>query len=118
MPDILKIFSALLELAKTVGNADLLKKIADLQVAIYELTDENRELKEKLRLVKFNKDNPLELRDGMYYASGENDPCCVRCYDVDGKRVHLTRWINFAHLHTYVCPQCKTEHRPDEYRSK
>jgi hypothetical protein len=116
MADLLNKFSTLYELAKTYNNAELLKEISDLNMDISGLNNENRELKEKIRLLQFNKDNPLEFRDGMYYAPGDDNPYCVRCYDADGKRIRLVRGINFVHLHTHVCLQCKSEHRPDEYR--
>jgi hypothetical protein len=55
-------------------------------------------------------------RDGMCYAKDEPHPYCVKCYDVDGKRVHLLRDVNFSNRHVYICPNCDTEHNPDEYR--
>jgi hypothetical protein len=118
MLEILNNISALYELAKTFHNADLLKKISDLKIEIYNLVDENRELEEEIRRLKFNKDNPLEFRNGMYFWPGDDNPYCVRCYDADGgKRVHLIKVENFARLHTYICPACKSEHNSGEYRS-
>jgi hypothetical protein len=118
MVNILDKISSVYKVVKSIGNVKLVKEISELKMAISGLIDENRKLKEELGQLKFNKDNPLEFRDGMYFASGEGIPCCVCCYDTNGKRVHLLRDINFANRHTYICPQCKTEHRPDEYRSR
>jgi hypothetical protein len=106
MADIGKKISSLYELAKTFNNAELLKEISDLKMEISELTDENRELKEELRQLQFNKDNPLEfLVDGLYYDEKADHPYCPRCYEVDGKRVHLTFNSNPA-AHNVHCPQC------------
>lgn len=58
------------------------------------------------RTLKVAQSNTLVRRNGTYWetdSSGETtgDPYCSRCWEVDGKRVHLDAWEGML-----TCPQC------------
>lgn len=106
--NIIEGFKSATELIQKIDNIELYRKILDLQSEAMGLVDqnnvlkeENKELKEKLKI----KDN-LVYRNNVYWLrlqeGTEDGPFCSRCWDVDNKLVR------HAHLLTnfYVCPQC------------
>ena len=100
-------------IAKTIQQADnieLYQKILNVQGEALEvveqnnkLRDENRELKEKLKI----KENLKHERNSYWLESdGKNDgPFCSRCCDVDKNLVRLHPCGNPAY---YDCPNCKS----------
>jgi hypothetical protein len=106
MADLFSKFTSLYELAKSFNNVDLLKEISDLKMETSVLTDENRELKEKVRQLQFDKKNPLTFRNGLYYAAGDDIPWCPHCYEVSHIRTHLIRDQNFKVIGYYKCTHC------------
>ena len=60
----------------------------------------------------------VHLRDEMYYLpledGSEDGPLCTRCFDVDGKLVHL----QVANWDQPRCPECKTFQGPCKRRPR
>jgi len=69
----------------------------EMQGKILELSEENKELKEKLEIK-----GKITLKNNFYYI--ENDgPFCTRCRDVEKKLVRAHPKGNYA-----KCPECET----------
>jgi len=97
---------------KTIQQADnieLYQKILDVQAGALEvveennkLRDENRELKEKLKV----KENLKYERNSYWIEAGDkkDGPFCSRCWDVDKNLVRLHPCGNPAY---YDYPNCK-----------
>jgi hypothetical protein len=105
MADIRAKITSLYELAKNFNNAPLLKEISELQTAIAELTNETTGLKEEIRRLKFKKDNPLSLKEGIYYDTEEN-AYCPACYGSKEQRIPLSRINEIGTWVLYMCPAC------------
>jgi hypothetical protein len=80
------------DVAKTLIDIDNKVEQAELKIKYYELVTKFAELTEQLITLK----GQLTLREAMrfdgsvYWKDGEeHTPYCARCYDVDGKTVHL-----------------------------
>ncbi|MBZ5638008.1 MAG: SIKE family protein [Acidobacteriia bacterium] len=82
------------QLAKGLASIEDKQKLLDLQVAALEiaqrnaqLEQENRELREKLRIR-----DELTFRENVYWRDGQADkgPFCPPCWDSRGLLVHLT----------------------------
>lgn len=93
--------AAVADLKNNLADANLL--IADLKTALVDKDDEIRDLRAsleaKLKLVRHNE---------MYFEKDEGgntsgDPYCPRCFEADGKQVHLV-YRNEDYL---ACPECE-----------
>ena len=98
------------------GANDLQLKsiLLDIQDKIFELQEENRELKIELHDLK-NKnilESELEYRNNAYFKeNNEEIPYCSRCYDVDKKLVIMESWAPYSSPnYEYKCPQCKNSY--------
>jgi hypothetical protein len=83
-----------LELAKKTSDRDLkteiglaLDNVIDLKLKMYELVEENRSLREQLKQ-KATITRNSEF--GYYFAEGDSDPLCPKCYEGNGKSIHLS----------------------------
>jgi hypothetical protein len=103
--------SAIAELAKRLGNpelmleiSDLKMQVADLKIAYAALQDENLKLINKL---KEDKSNPLQFRNALYWAEGDNIPFCPVCYEANKDRHHLIpHHRNTYGVLLYKCGHC------------
>lgn len=97
-------------IASDIKNSELLEEICSLKKAIYELTEENVQLKKEL-VIK-NKYN-MKCEQNRYYnykEDGSKDgPYCTCCYDTKNMAVRL-KPMNNGH---FICPECKTPHYKD-----
>ncbi len=87
-------------LVKKLGDLDLLEKMADLRDEIFELREENRNLKEKLA----EKNNyEMHFKHNMYWNPDEKDgPYCSKCWDDNKKAIRLQKQNG-----EYYCPVCR-----------
>ena len=103
------------ELATVLGNAKLIravgeltKELSDLNVSYAALQDENRELKERIRVLTEADENPLMYIHGAYHSKDGDGPFCTACYDNGKKTIRLTTIpATFRNLATHMCPVCK-----------
>ncbi len=112
------------DVVKKLGNVDLYRRIVDLEGEIIELSADNHTLKERVadleQTLKIRAQ--LKFEAGVYWMiDGQNKegPYCQRCYDADGKLIHLhprtadgydsnsNRAIPNAE-HYFKCFQCKS----------
>lgn len=112
----------LLELASVAKDAKAKGVLADLQLQLAEIkskladvTGENAELKRanaelRSELGKIKADvPPVELRDGLYYKSGIDQPYCTTCYDRDRKLILLAKNPPpFDDLGNWKCNACRS----------
>ena len=104
---------AIVEIAKTLGNAELMLEIGELQMRLADLKiehaalkDENRELKAE---AENEKNNPL-VYDGEVYRCNDGHAFCPGCHDGNRKRVHLKKgWytMGISSSPIWNCPICK-----------
>ncbi len=87
-------------LVKKLGDLDLLEKMADLRDEIFELREENRNLKEKLsEREKYD----MVFKDNTYWDNNKNDgPYCSKCWDDNKKAIRLQTRDSDNY-----CPSCK-----------
>lgn len=93
------------------GANDLQLKgvLLDIQDAVYELQDENRELRLKVEELENNNilGSEIEFKSGAYYRN-EDGPFCTKCWDVDNKLVRLsTLPRDFGRMGTHTCANCE-----------
>jgi hypothetical protein len=81
------------ELAKKTTDLELKHEISatfdsvlELKVKVYELAEENRDLREQLTKKATVKRNH---EFGYYFVDDDPDPHCAKCYEVSGKLIHL-----------------------------
>jgi hypothetical protein len=107
---------AIAELAKRLGNSELMLEISDLKmqladvkIAYAALQDENIELKSQHQE---DIDNPLSISPTGIYFDAQRKLFCAGCYDGPAKRrVHLIyRGANVGSV-LYTCPVCNTEYQ-------
>jgi len=108
--------STIYELAKIIGNKDLIREIGELEIQLSDirvsysaLQVENMELKEKIRLLEKESEEPLIYKNGAYFSQKDNFPFCPGCYDNDKKRIRLSRIVHrqMQKLASHICPVCK-----------
>lgn len=109
------LLSAISELHENVSMPELERKILTLEEAFLELQEENLDLRLELRAAR----ESLQEKDTMKYETpfyflfdGEQKmgPFCQRCYDVDGKKVHLIEHSYMMGSHR--CNACDTYYGP------
>jgi uncharacterized protein YfcZ (UPF0381/DUF406 family) len=109
-----------IDVAKKVDNAELIKAITDLtlemanaNLGMAELTNqlaetklENTQLKQKIReLEEGTKPNQLQLgKDKLYYSEQSEGPFCPHCYN-QGERSLLTQFS--IGEESYRCVKCR-----------
>jgi hypothetical protein len=100
MPDIgtataaVRLLKEVIQLAKESNNAELKDKVSELQNLIFDLTTENRDLRERAAEIEHANDISKEMvyESGLYWRvkDGKRDgPFCPACWDDRRKAVHL-----------------------------
>lgn len=102
----------LVKLIQQLGNVDLYQKIVNLQSEILELTEENRNLKERLQ-----KKEKMVFRKPFWYREGDETPHCPKCWEAEEKTIHLIGPSDSDIGPSYECPHCKQFFHP-EYKGR
>ncbi len=108
-----------MDLARKIDSVPLYQVIIELQQDVLALQDEkarsdeeNRTLKSQLheRDERDRRRAALVFRDGVYRHrdGGDGDAYCPRCFDADGKAVHLAPLANGV----LCCQNCKAQWIP------
>jgi len=99
----------LVGLIKKVGDADLYRRIVKLEGEVIELTRANRNADEKIteleRALKFSKE--MRIKDGLYWAEGDESPFCTACWDARRLAIRLKRLPFLEKGHRFQCPHCQ-----------
>ena len=89
--------------------SDLKLTLADIKVQVADLIEENADLRSKLE--KANQPPEVELRNGIYYKPGEDNPYCSACYENNGQLIPLVELSgHFQVIAKYSCPSCKAHY--------
>jgi len=98
------------KLVKDLGNMELYRQILDLQGEIMELTQENREMQNRVHELEktLNQVKQMKFQPPFYYIEGDPVPHCPRCWEVDRRAVHFLEPVKVMAGTRYDCPQCKT----------
>jgi hypothetical protein len=118
MPNLITLAQGALDIANGLRNAELIRAIVELKNEAASLLTENQEMKEQIKALKEEKENPLVYNDedGLFYSTDDADnrhPFCPACYDTDKKRIHLP--------HGLKCPRCKADYyqvKPSDIRTR
>lgn len=98
--DILSNVKDIYTLIKRLGDQELVEKMADLRDEIFELREENRNLKEKL---SEREEYNMNFEHNMYWNSDKKDgPYCSKCWDDNKKAIRLQKQND-----EYYCPVCR-----------
>ncbi len=97
-------------LATGANDLQLLSKLLEIQAVVFDLYDENRELRLQLEEVERNNQigSELEYKEESYFRNGEG-PYCTRCWDVDNKLVRKKATTIGMEMRQgkYKCLNCK-----------
>lgn len=98
------------DLIQKLGNAELYRKILDVQGEIINLTGENHTLKEEnqelKRSLKLSKE--MTFKKPFYYIEGDPNPFCPKCWEVNMIAVHMLTGPRDEGRTNYHCPNCST----------
>ena len=83
---------------------EILKKLLEMQKGIADLEDENKELKEKLKV----KDNLIYENNAYWIIKKDKKggPFCSRCWDKNKDLIRIHPKLNPAYS---MCPECKND---------
>lgn len=107
--DIKSLMKDMRNIAEGANDHQLLSLMLELQTNIYDLQDENRDLRLKNEEMQRNihLNNNLEKKDNHYYL-GEKGPYCTNCWDKDNKLIYvLDTPKSMMRLGNYRCPNCE-----------
>ena len=112
--DPLTTLKELTSIVKKFNDLDLMKKIVDLQTEIFEITQQNVDLKRELVTANGllqDREN-LELREigncNFYFKEGDPIPFCPKCYEGAQKKIHLSNaepWNGGIRRDCIVCSE-------------
>jgi hypothetical protein len=99
------------DLAKDSSDTELKLRIAEVYDSFLDIKDrvidldlENRRLKEQLaQRANFKRTSEF----GYYFADGDPDPYCPKCYEGTEKEIHLPKASNRAGGFMRVCRECQ-----------
>jgi hypothetical protein len=79
------------ELVQKADNIDLLRKMLGLQTELTTLVEENKTLRNRVRQLEEEAQlrQKVTFRDHLCWLEEDPHPYCPRCYESDGKLVHL-----------------------------
>jgi hypothetical protein len=109
MPNLITLAQGALDIANGLRNAELIRAIVELKNEAAGLLTENQEMKEQIKALKEEKENPLVYNDedGLFYSADDADnrhPFCPACYESSKKRLHIVKYNG-------KCPICGTAYR-------
>jgi hypothetical protein len=97
------------DLIKKVGDADLYRRIVNLEAEVIELTRNNRHLGQKVEelqdSLKISK--KLTFKDPYYWVEGDPTPYCPACWDSKKLATHIVKITHPMLHHRKECPCCK-----------
>jgi hypothetical protein len=97
------------DLVKKFNDIELNRRILNLENEVLDLSRDKRRGEERIeeleRALKFSKE--LVLRDGFYWAQGDNTGFCTACWDAKRLAVHVKRLPLPVNHCRYQCPHCQ-----------
>ena len=92
-------------LATGANDYQTVQLLKDIQLEVYDLIDENRDLRLEIEELKNKKnyEKDLEFKGSYYSRKTDNRKICLRCFDERGNSISLLDNDQFY----YYCPVCK-----------
>jgi len=117
---VIKLLKEVIELAKESNSSELKEKLLELQNSIFDLTAENRELKQRIAELerKEQVESQLVSDQEVYWwnRNGHKDgPYCKVCWHSDEKLIQL---MSTSEKGLYNCVKCEGMFRSSEYVTK
>ncbi len=98
------------EIASSV--ADLSLELANANLQLAEVVNENAELRAELDALKRRAEavENLEFQeDGYYYKAGDEIPFCPHCYEAENRAIHLSKSPAVSSF-VYSCQTCGNDY--------
>lgn len=94
--------------ANDIQTVNLLK---DIQIEVYDLLEENRELRDKIRELENNDITESEMKYiGNVYFFKKDGPFCTKCFDDEKKKIRMSVENTWgSSFITAKCPKCANE---------
>lgn len=94
---------------QSLDNIELTTKIIALQTDILRMQEENSSLKSEVSELhaKLKFSQTLDFNPPFYLAESDPYPYCPRCWESEGKAIHLSFPRESENWNTYRCPECK-----------
>ena len=92
-------------IATGANDLQLLSKLLDIQAAVYDLYDENAELRLAIKELQNIDELSSKLKHigDFYYLPNDESPFCSRCWEASNKLIHAQQYADWG---TYKCPEC------------
>lgn len=116
-------YKDIIDLIKKGATLEAQEKVMALREGALELQEENINLQEEIKKLqeKLEIKEKIYFEDGLYWlisneTNNPNDPFCPRCFDVEGKLVHIHRAHGIKILDKgpftsgFVCRQCSSKY--------
>ena len=97
------LFKDIIAWSKKAKDYKLTQITLELEHQTMDMYQENIDLKHKIEKMENDNDfsKNIQIKNGAYYYKDEPDPYCIRCWDVDKKKVHVFK----TEYGTWICPE-------------
>lgn len=104
MADPISTIKHISEVVKKYNDIELMHQIVELQSEVFELQRENLELKKRL-----HEREKMQMKGphGYFFQEGDDVPFCPKCWEGDGKAVHLPAVENYMRGLGRICRVCR-----------
>ena len=102
-------YTDIVSLIKKGATIEAQEKIMELREACVALQDENHAMRENIKKLEeaLRFKEQLEFRKPFYYAEGDDQPFCPRCWEKDRHGIHLAPELPRDWAYFRDCPDCK-----------
>jgi hypothetical protein len=107
VPDPISTIKLISEVVKKYNDIELMHQIIELHSEVFELQKENPGLKKRL-----DQREKMQMKGphGYFYQDGDEVPFCPKCWEADGKSIHLPASEDYVIGHGRVCRVCKHQY--------
>ena len=110
MADPISTIKHISEVVKKYNDIELMHQIVELHSEVFELQKENLALRKRLdEREKMHMSGP----HGYFFLEGDEVPFCPKCWESDGKAIHLPVPKDYFAGHGRVCRVCRFQYIED-----
>jgi hypothetical protein len=107
MADPISTIKSISEVIKKYNDIDLMHQIVELQTEVFDLQKEVLALRKQLEdRTKMQMKGP----HGYFFQDGDDVPFCPRCWENDGKAIHLPNPADYFVGRGRICRVCKSQY--------
>lgn len=101
-------YKDIIDLVKKGATLEAQEKIMELREASLELQEENILLREQVKELQRRQDlhDKMKFRKPYYWMEGDDVPFCPKCWEENGKAIHLKG--DGGHSEFWNCAVCET----------